>query len=73
MPLELSDDDKAPSVAASYEQTINTPNDTIVVNTGTQDHVTLEDSQKHQYPITPKLTPKPTNSLGIANEQAVTS
>jgi hypothetical protein len=45
----------------------------------TIDHVTpdLEDSQKHLYlltpELTPELTPKPTNSLGIANEQAVAS
>jgi hypothetical protein len=77
LPLELSDDydDKAPSVAALYKQSIDTTGDTIVVDTGTQDHVTpdLEDSQKQQYPMTPELTPKPTNSLGIANEQAVAS
>jgi hypothetical protein len=84
LPLKLSDDDKAPSVAALYKQSINTTGDTIVVDdTGTQDHqdhvtidhVTpnLEDSQKHLYLLTPKLTPEPTNSLGIANEQAVAS
>jgi hypothetical protein len=80
LPLELSDDDKAPSVAASYERSIDATDDTIVVDTGTQDHqdhvtidhvtLDLEDSQKQQYPITPELTPEPTNSLGIADEQA---
>jgi hypothetical protein len=74
LPLKLSDDDddEAPSVAALYKRSINTTGDTIVVDTGTQDHVTpdLEHNQKQQYPITPELTPKPTNSLGIADEQA---
>jgi hypothetical protein len=68
LPLELSDDDddKAPSVVALYKRSIDTTGDTIVVDTGTQDHqdhVTpdLEDSQKQRYPITPELTPEPTN------------
>ena len=83
LPLELSDDDEAPSVAASYERSIDATDDTIVVDTGTQDHqdhvtidhVTpdLEDSQKHPYLLTPELTPEPTNSQGIADEQAVAS